>query len=117
MTKNKKVLIVEDQNIIAKVYSILLTKKGYEVTISNNANDALLKGREIDPELILMDVHLNDKLTGIDVARLLRKEGLASRIIFTTGNQLEQTRLLVSDIDNCSILTKPIDFSEIEKQL
>lgn len=117
MKKNNKVLIVEDQKIIAKVFSILIQKKGFEVTISSNPSDAILRTKELNPFLILMDVQLNDSLTGIDIARHLRLNGYNNKIVFTTGNLLENTTSQISDIDNCAILIKPVEFSEIERLL
>ncbi|HXB10435.1 MAG TPA: response regulator, partial [Bacteroidia bacterium] len=82
-----------------------------------NANDAFNKTRELHPELIIMDVQLNGKLTGIDIARQLRLEGYNCPIIFTTGNLREHTIKEVADINNCNVLIKPVEFSEIEKLL
>jgi DNA-binding response OmpR family regulator len=117
MIQNKKILVVEDQRIIASVYSILLCKKGYKVTIATNVKDALAKTKELNPELIIMDVQLNEQLTGIDIARQVRSEGYESLIIFTTGNLHEHTVREVADIDNCKVLIKPVEFFEIEKLL
>ena len=115
--KYRKILIVEDQRIIASVYAMLLTKKGYEVAIATNVHDALISAKEFDPELIIMDVQLNEAITGIDMARQLRREGHECRIIFTTGNLRENTVKEVADIQNCIVLIKPVEFSEIEKHL
>jgi len=117
MNKSKKILIVEDQRILASVYSMLLSKKGYNVKIATTVNDALSTAREISPDIIIMDVQLNEKLTGIDIARQLRAEGYNCPIIFTTGNLYKQTKQEVADIDNCSVLIKPVEFAEIEKFL
>ena len=117
MIKNRKILIVEDQRIIASVYSMLLSKMGYDVTIAATISDAQMKCKELNPELIIMDVQLNEKLSGIDLARQLRTEGYESLILFTTGNLQENTVQEVADIDNCVVLIKPVEFSEIEKYL
>jgi DNA-binding response OmpR family regulator len=115
--KNNKILIVEDQRIVATVYSIQLQKKGYVVGIAANFNDAYTKAKELTPGLIIMDVQLNEKLTGIDLARKLRNEGFDGLIIFTTGNLHKNTVQEVADITQCHVLIKPVEFSEIEKLL
>lgn len=114
MNRNN-ILIVEDQKIIAKIFSILLEKKGYKVVITSSATDAIAKAKELDPHIILMDIQLNEKSTGIDIARQLRQYGYEKKIIFTTGNLLDNTREQVKDIENCEILIKPVQFSDIEK--
>jgi len=117
MIKQKKILIVEDERIIASVYSLLLRKKGYDVTITTNADDTFNKTKAMHPELIIMDVQLDGQLTGIDIARQLRLEGHDCPIIFTTGNLRQNTIQEVADIINCNVLIKPVEFSEIEKLL
>jgi DNA-binding response OmpR family regulator len=117
MMLHEKILIAEDQRIIASVYSLMLSKKGYDVTITTNASDAFNKTKELNPKAIIMDVQLNGTLTGIDIARKLRQDGYDCLIIFTTGNLRENTILDVADINNCNVLIKPVEFSEIEKLL
>lgn len=117
MIKNSHILIVEDQRIIASVYSIQFLKKGYTVSIAANFTDAYAKAKELTPELIIMDVQLNEKQTGIDLARRLRAEGYNGLILFTTGNLHKNTIQEVADIANCAVLIKPVEFSEIEKML
>jgi response regulator of citrate/malate metabolism len=79
--------------------------------------DAFGKTKELDPELIIMDVQLNEQLTGIDIARQIRLEGYDRPIIFTTGNLREHTIKEAASIGNCNVLIKPVEFSEIEKLL
>ena len=117
MLKNKNILVVEDQKIIASVYAIMLDKKGYRTTIATNGADALAQTRLLNPAIIIMDVQLNESITGIDIARQLRTEGYSCPIIFTTGNLHKNTIAEVVDITNCNVLIKPVEFSEIEKLL
>ena len=117
MKKNNKILVVEDQLIIAKVYSSLLSKKGFEVMVSSNGSDAFEKAKAMQPGLILMDIHLNDAMTGLDIARKLRADGCKSRIVFTTGNSLDSTKIEAADIENSNVLIKPVEMSELEKFL
>jgi DNA-binding response OmpR family regulator len=117
MIKPKNILIAEDERIIASVYSLMLSKKGYDVTITTNATDTISKTKELNPHLIIMDVQLNGELTGIDTARQLRLDGYDCPIVFTTGNLRENTLKEVADISNCNVLIKPVEFSEIEKLL
>lgn len=112
---NKKIVIVEDQKIIAKVFSILLTKKGFEVFHYTTSKEAIANTLALNPVLVLMDVQLNEDVTGIDIAKTLRKNVFSNQIIFTTGNLLDTTIEQTKDISNCMVLIKPVDLSEIEK--
>lgn len=71
---NIKILIVEDDIIVAKDIKRILHNLGYSVTsIVTTGKEALVKAEEDDPDLVLMDIVLNDKLSGIETARRIRQ--------------------------------------------
>jgi PAS domain S-box-containing protein len=69
------VLIVEDEIVLAMELEEKLTEMGYRVVARvTSGEDALKKAKELRPDLILMDIRLDDELDGIDAARLIRKQ-------------------------------------------
>ena len=52
----KKVLIVEDDNFVAEVYSTKLLEMGHEVVVAQNGEEGLAKVGEARPDLILLDI-------------------------------------------------------------
>lgn len=117
----KKILIVEDELIISKVYSLYLIKQGYTVTACvTNAEDALKFYSENLPDLVVLDVRLKNDGNGIEVAKQLRKLG-NTPIIFTTGNSAMLMDELNKEISNTSTLIKPVPveglLSEIKRIL
>lgn len=88
---NRKVLIVEDEPIIAADLRDRLTDLGFEVMANvNSGEEALLKVQYESPDLILMDVQLAGKLDGVETALLLR-ETTDAALIFLTSNSDEAT--------------------------
>lgn len=85
---SKKILIVEDEFIVANDLSIMLENAGYEVC---DIADSVEEAREIiarqKPQLVLLDIHLKGKLTGIDLARQLRDEQIAFVYLSANSNQ------------------------------
>lgn len=68
-----KILIVEDEGLIANNLSDNLRKNGYEISgISASGEDAVEKANSLKPDLVLMDIHLDGQMTGIDAAEKLR---------------------------------------------
>lgn len=63
---SKKILILEDEVLVAADIDEILTKKNYEVAISNSVNEALIIALDFKPDVILCDINLNDKKSGID---------------------------------------------------
>ena len=65
----KKILIAEDELLIAKVLRLQLEKLGFEVANVAEANDAFNMATQFQPDLIIMDVYLKNKTTGIEAAK------------------------------------------------
>lgn len=84
---NKKILIVEDEFIVANDLSIMLEAAGYDVC---DIADSVEEAREImvrqEPHLVLLDIHLKGKLTGIDLAKQLRDEQIAFVYLSANSN-------------------------------
>lgn len=115
MRLNKKILIAEDELLIAKVLRMQLEKLGCEVENVTMAGDAVEMAATMKPEIIILDVYLKNKTSGIEAGRQIRETGINSFIVFTTGNSLEITKNHVKDISNCVVLTKPVEFENLLK--
>jgi len=73
-SNNLSVLIVEDENIIARDLSRIMKKFGYEVAdIVSSGEEVITRAIELEPSLILMDIKLNSKMTGIEAAEEIKK--------------------------------------------
>ena len=66
----KTILIVEDERVIAEVFSAVLEDEGYRVLIANNGKQGLDRLAEGQPDLVLCDVMMPG-LDGRDVARAM----------------------------------------------
>lgn len=106
----KKVLIVEDEVLIARVYSSHIKKLGIaEAYTSTNLSSALELMNKNTFDLYILDVNLKDGENGIELAELIRKK-FHQHIIFTTGNSNPEIDLKLKAIENTSVLLKPVNF-------
>ena len=70
-----KVLIVEDESIVAKDIENSLNKMHYNIVgIASDANNAIELVKKSDPDIILMDIMLKGEKTGIEAAKKINKE-------------------------------------------
>jgi CheY-like chemotaxis protein len=70
----QKILIVEDQFVEADYLRMMLTTAGYPVcSIARSVPDALDIIKKESPKLVLLDIFLKGKFTGIDLARQLKR--------------------------------------------
>ncbi len=73
MSEKAKIQIVEDERITADHIQSMLESFGYNVTsITSTAREAIIKAKEQNPDLILMDIHLNGEMNGLEAARRIR---------------------------------------------
>jgi two-component system, response regulator PdtaR len=113
----KKILIVEDELLIAKVYSMFLQRMGYTVLpVLNDGNVAVEKFPESGADIILMDVHLKNNTSGFEAAKQIREKSDVP-IIFTTGNSIVEANRESGEIKNTMVLIKPVEPSEIDRMI
>jgi CheY-like chemotaxis protein len=68
---SKKILIVDDNELILEVMSYILISSGYDVTSLNNGNHVVEEVRNNHPDLIIMDATMPG-MDGRDVCKLLK---------------------------------------------
>lgn len=70
---NSRILIVEDEGIIAKDIQSTLNRSGYSVVgIASSGEEAIKKAMEIHPDLVLMDIVLKGAMDGVEAAEHIR---------------------------------------------
>ena len=101
-----RILIVEDDAAIASMIELVLRTNGYETTICPRGDTAVQTYREVNPDLILLDVMLPGR-NGFDVARDIRSESDVPIVMLTAKTDTEDIvrGLEVSGADD--YLTKP----------
>ncbi len=81
-----KILIVEDEALIAMDLEFVLEEIGHTiVAIAANSSDAIMLATKFKPDLALVDIHLQDGVTGIVVAEAISRLG-KTFVVFTTAN-------------------------------
>jgi len=105
---NKKVLIVEDDQVIAYVHAYYVEQCGYDVTECVESCEAAIESiRSNKPDIVLMDIRIEGKASGIDTAKKIREEW-SIPIIFISGNSDAQTMSEIVDDGITHFLVKPI---------
>jgi two-component system, cell cycle sensor histidine kinase and response regulator CckA len=104
-----RILIVEDEGLIAAHISDLLVGCGYEVAgIAESYQDALKQVAECCPDLILMDIHIKGKKDGVETAAALHESFDIPLVFLTAHNDLETVNR-AKTTSPFGFLTKPID--------
>ena len=78
MTKNKKILIIEDDLFVRELYENIFRKKGYDVVSAADGEEGLNKALTEKADIILLDIMLPVK-SGIEVLKSLKKSSTPSQ--------------------------------------
>jgi len=80
-----RVLVVEDEEQLAKMASLVLTQRGHHVVVATSGEAALQRLREESFELVISDLGLGAGKNGWDVAAEVRKNWPTTRFVLVTG--------------------------------
>ncbi len=107
--ENKKILIADDEADIREFVEYNLVKEGFEVFCAENGTEAIVKAKEILPDLILLDVMMPD-IDGIEVCRELREheEFKDTVIAFLTARSEDYSQIAGYEIGGDDYIKKPI---------
>jgi DNA-binding response OmpR family regulator len=104
-----RILVVEDDSMIAWDLSLSLQEAGLEVCgVAATGAAALDLARAKRPDLVVMDIHLRGQMDGIEVAKALRASGSRVPIIFVTGFGDSATARRIRTVDSAGYLLKPV---------
>ncbi len=111
----KKILLVEDEAIIALEIRVRLENQGkYKVAMASTSPEALNQAQEFEPDLILMDMMLRGEKDGIATAQEIRKAQDVP-LIFMTGNSHMRADKRLQSVEPYWFLIKPVpDFKLLE---
>ena len=109
-----RVLLVEDQEIVAVAFEGRLKRLGYTVAgVAHNGEQAVKEALLIDPELIFMDINLGEGMSGIETALAIQgKQDLP--IIYTTANSDAETVRRAAQSGPFGYIQKPFGDRELE---
>ncbi len=109
-----RILLVEDEAITALDIKRMLENLGYDVLdILTTGQDAVSRIEEMQPDLVLMDIVLNDELDGIDAVRMI-KEKTDLPVVFITANADSNTIARADETEHYGYLIKPVNIKDLQ---
>ena len=111
-----KILLVEDHEELWDFLSRRLRRRGFEVVLAHNGQQALDQVTAETPDLMLLDMDL-PIMDGWTVARTLRQQANAIPIIALTAHAMSGDRTKALDAGCDEYHPKPVDFSRLLNQV
>ncbi|HNQ67727.1 MAG TPA: response regulator transcription factor [Bacteroidales bacterium] len=108
----RKILLIEDDVIIARDIKQILEKNNYEVCgILNGKEDTVQMILKIDPDIIISDIYLKNSVTGIEINKQAQKSKYFP-LIFLTAYSTEDIITSLVEVKNDGYIVKP--FTEVQ---
>lgn len=104
---SSKILLVEDDPLHRQFVYDLLTRHGWLVAVAADAHDAFLIGRQFEPDVLVADWVLPDKITGGVLATLLREFSPSLHLVFITGLPIADVKAQAGHLAACDFIQKP----------
>ncbi len=114
---DRSVLIVEDEAIVAADLASKLSNLGFQIAATTaTGEEAVAIARERRPALVMMDIRLAGKMSGIEAAERIRRE-CDLPIVFLTAHSDRATLRSVAGSDRFGFILKPFTEVELETQI
>ena len=112
-----KILIVEDESIVALDLFYRLESKGFVVTgIASSGDEAVRLCRCECPDLVIMDIKLKGNMNGIEAAERIHSFKPVP-ILYLTAYSDQATLSKARRLPNTGLLTKPFEFEDLHAEI
>ena len=113
MKKGGRIFLVDDDELIVTMTARSLKKKGYETQVQTSGRDIFNKIAAWHPDLILLDINLDENRSGLDVLAEIKREKLATPVIMLTSDDSAETAIRAMKLGAMDYLTKPFNIEEL----
>ncbi|REE28472.1 MULTISPECIES: histidine kinase dimerization/phosphoacceptor domain -containing protein [Methanothermobacter] len=112
-----RVVIVEDEELVAQDIRYILEDAGYEVAaIFHSAEDLLESLEKLEPDSIIMDIMLEGELDGIDAARIIKKK-MDIPVLYLTAYSSDEIVKRARETEPYAYILKPFHERDIRVNL
>ncbi len=108
MRRRRRVLVVEDDPAVRAVVGEVCRRDGYDVVEASSGRQALRIVEVNEPDIVLLDWVLPD-VSGIEVCRELRRQGVICPIVMLTGRTANVDMVVGLEVGADDYITKPFD--------
>lgn len=114
MTNMGRIFLVDDDELIITMLSRSLKKEGYETRIQTTVDNLVENIRSWHPDLVMLDIHLNENVTGLDILETIRKEKIDTEVVMLTADDTAESAIKAMKLGAADYLNKPFNIDEVK---
>ncbi|GAA0976320.1 putative transcriptional regulatory protein TcrX [Nocardioides aquaticus] len=111
-----RVLVVDDEENLAELVAMALRYEGWRVATAHTGTAAVATGRDLRPDVVVLDMMLPD-IDGLEVLRRLRAQDDAVPVLFLTARDAVEDRVAGLTAGGDDYVTKPFSLEEVVARL
>jgi DNA-binding NtrC family response regulator len=113
MTK-RRIFLLDDDELISSMLARSLVKEGYEIRSETSTHEIIDKIASWCPDLVLLDIHLDEDKNGLDILRELKTEEIPGEIVMLTADDSAESAITAMKLGAADYLTKPFNMTEVQ---
>jgi two-component system response regulator AtoC len=110
----KRILLVDDEELVRVTLKEFLTILGLEVVEASSGSEGIEKAQQVEFQILITDYKMPD-MTGIEMIREILKFKVDFKIVILSGFVAEITNEILEGIEVSAILQKPADLGVLER--
>lgn len=111
-----KVLVIDDKKVIGDLFDFTLGYSGHEITVVDNALDAINAIRKQDFDVAFLDIVMPGK-DGVEILQEIRTISPNLPIIMMSGYSVEDKRSQATALGAVTCLKKPFEMEDVKKAI
>ena len=108
-----RIFLVDDDELIVTMLARSLQKEGYETQVQTSGLDLLNKVVAWQPDLILLDIQLDEDRNGLDILEELKQEKIQIPVVMLTSDDSAESAIRAMKLGAADYLTKPFNIEEV----
>lgn len=113
---NEKILIVDDERMILELTSMVLTSRGFDVSVVDNASDSYELIEREHPAIVLLD-YMMPKVNGLDALKEIRARFPETYVIMFTGKGSEEVAVELMKAGASDYILKPFSNAKLVERI
>jgi len=112
----KRILVVDDEQVVCNMLKKFLTQKGYEVTTVLSGEEAIKKVKEERPHIVLLDIKMPG-MNGVETLKQIREIDKEVGIVMITAVKEDEIGRTCMQLGAYDYITKPLGLDYLETVL